>query len=119
VAKKKAAVQESETDPIHHIKIGYADITLVPLSGKEAAQRCIMGLFDAKHHKIEYDTTLAEKEVVDTLMHEILHAINHMFGIKFAGHEDEEIIVNALAHGITTAMRDNPDFFRWMIDTLE
>jgi hypothetical protein len=48
-------------------------------------------------------------DLVDTLIHEILHGIHHLFDA--GSDEEEEHIVRVLATGITTVMKDNPDLF--------
>lgn len=66
---------------------------------------------------------LAEQQVsstyaVETLLHEILHALCDAWG---AGLEDEaeEHIVGVLSTGLTQVLRDNPVIGQWLIRTLQ
>lgn len=57
-------------------------------------------------------------EVVDSIIHEILHGLFHMFDIGMTD-EQEEHVVSTLATGLTTIMKDNPDLFYSLQDMLE
>lgn len=60
---------------------------------------------------------LDNSEVVDSIIHELLHGLFHMFAIGL-NEEAEEQVVTALATGITTVMLDNPDLFYSLQDML-
>lgn len=66
--------------------------------------------------RIEYIQSEKSEDTVDTLIHEMLHAIYGMFGLTQKDTEDE--IVSRLALGLTTIMKDNKKFFQQLLDML-
>jgi hypothetical protein len=54
---------------------------------------------------------------VDTVLHEINHAIYRIFGLREG--DDEERIVGVMATGITQVLRDNPKLVAWLREILE
>jgi Zn-dependent peptidase ImmA (M78 family) len=58
------------------------------------------------------DATLA----ADTLLHEIMHAIFHIYVIQ--AHDDEERTVTTLSSGLTQVFKDNPAILDYIKDTL-
>lgn len=104
--------------PFEKIKIGYIEAKVNGVEGRDADKREIFGEFFSKQHEIDYDVSMVGAEKVNTILHEILHGITHVFGIRFNGHDQEEEIVNAMAGGLTTLFRDNPKFVDWMRDVL-
>ena len=52
----------------------------------------------------------------EVVLHEILHAIFHNYGINTTMPEDEEEkLVNTLGLALTTVIKDNPTAMRWLI----
>jgi hypothetical protein len=63
---------------------------------------------------------LSGSETVDSIVHELLHGVFHMFNSNAKLSEDEEEhIVSTLAIGIVTIMSDNPDLFPVLQDMLD
>jgi Zn-dependent peptidase ImmA (M78 family) len=112
MAKKKDVV------PFSNIKVLYADYEVVPLDEKQANLREIFGQFHAKEQVIEYDSSLQNDEIVNTILHEVAHGICHTMGIKFNNNEDEEHFVNTFTAGLVTVFKDNPNFLAWILETL-
>jgi hypothetical protein len=54
---------------------------------------------------------------VDTVLHEIHHAIYRIFALRDS--DDEERIVAVTATAMTQVLRDNPKLVEWLKDTLE
>ena len=111
-------VKKCKSDlPFDNIKIGYVDAKVIGVEGRDADKRAIFGEFFNKQHELDYDISMNDSEKVSTLIHEILHAIVHVFGIKFRDNEHEEDIVTSLSGGITTVLKDNPKFIEWIQKT--
>jgi hypothetical protein len=53
---------------------------------------------------------------VDTVLHEVNHALFSMFAL--AGADDEERIVCCMSTGMTMVLRANPDLVKWIGATL-
>lgn len=56
--------------------------------------------------------------VVEVLLHEVSHALYHMWGGEGV-ERDEEDFVNTITITQVTIMRQNPKLWRWMLDMLE
>lgn len=104
--------------PFDTIKIGYIEAKVSGISSREASKREIYGEFFAKEHEIDYDEDMVDSEKINTILHETLHGVIHVFGIKFRDHEQEEEIVNSLGGALTTLIKDNPKLFRWIMSVL-
>jgi hypothetical protein len=55
---------------------------------------------------------------VDTVLHEVLHAILACQGREHGG-DTEELYVRALATGLVTTLKDNPEFADWLTSSLK
>ncbi len=53
---------------------------------------------------------------VDTLLHEIYHAIYKWHSLR--KHDDEERICSVMATGLTQVLRDNPKLLAWILKSL-
>jgi hypothetical protein len=51
-------------------------------------------------------------QLADTLIHEILHAIHNVWGLRVG--DDEERIVAVTATALLTVFRDNPKLLAWL-----
>ena len=61
---------------------------------------------------------VAKTETVDSIIHEVLHGLFAMFDLKMSD-DQEEHVVSALATGLTTVMKDNPDLFPALQDMVD
>jgi len=101
--------------PFDCVKIGYVDAKVNAVKSREIEKRDnIFGEWFAKNHEIDYDEAMVDGEKVNTILHEILHAIVHVWGIQFSSNDTEEAIVNSMASALVTIIKDNPDFVLWM-----
>jgi hypothetical protein len=98
------------------IKIGYADFALIPRTKRWGARHKAMGICKPDQQEIQYDVTQAPAELVNTLIHEMLHGVVYMFDINFKTEREEENVVRKMANGIHTVMNDNPEFVRWILE---
>lgn len=64
-----------------------------------------VGECDYDRQTISVWSGLPEESQRDTVMHEILHAIGHVFNVKFT---EEEDVIRKFATGICIIFRDNP-----------
>lgn len=72
------------------------------------ARQC-KGMVDYEYHNIQIDNSLQDEQgTLQTLWHEIFHAIINERDIDI---EDEEDLVDKLALGIIQLIRDNPGLF--------
>jgi hypothetical protein len=78
----------------------------------------VYGLMDPDTRRLHIADSLTGFDTVDTLIHEVMHAIRFTQG-RESGGEVEEDYVRSLATGITNVFRDNPGFLRWIATTLK
>lgn len=92
------------------VKVLHRDFRLVEKSVTDFATDGKLGSANMVKAEIQFlDTN--DTDTVDTLVHEVLHTICHMFDLDFEGDVDEEHVVRAMSTGLVTIMRDNPGFF--------
>lgn len=93
------------------MRIGPYDMTLAPMSGLHTYARRSVGQFSARELRISYAAEAPSKiDALDTLLHEINHAI--FFAYRIYDEDKEERTVGTFATGWTQVYRDNP----WLID---
>jgi hypothetical protein len=64
-----------------------------------------------------FDEDMVDSEIANTLIHEILHGITHVFGVKFRDSEQEEDVVNSFGGGLATLFQDNKELLVWLLET--
>jgi len=122
--KTKAVVftPEPEIDTIalpETVKILHKVFDLRERDYKESFGNTRLAEIDFMHNDINY-LPIQGSESVDSIIHEILHGIFGLMQIdQHYTHDQEEYIVSAMATGITTVMKDNPDLFDALQDMLE
>lgn len=67
---------------------------------------------------ITLDSSLEEKQRLETLLHELGHAICHHFDLKIKG-EEEERVVEVFAQGWLSLIHDNPGLLTYISRTLK
>jgi len=96
------------------IKVGPYDYDVVHAKIDPEAER--VGDFDSTLSRIRVTTDMNDIRTVETLLHEIFHAIFYSYGI--GNHLEEENIVGLMSTGLAGVLRDNPDFAKRLIKTL-
>lgn len=89
------------------IKIGYQDIKVIEVDLIDDAQ----GVYLAAKPEIRVKEGMEGRELLNTVLHEILHGIVYCYGLKteFKDNDHEERIVNALGNALTEVLTRNPD----------
>lgn len=115
---KKTASKNSKV-PVRktpkRIKIGYLDFKLVPRSKKWSIKHKAVGMCVPEDAHIAYYSKQKKSEVVNTIIHELLHGVVYMFDINFRSLRDEERVVRKMANGLHTVLKDNPQFLEWIM----
>ena len=71
---------------------------------------------DSARQRIRLATGMATEAVVDTLLHELIHA---MFAIQsLCDDSTEEEVASRLAPALLSVLKDDPAFFRRLTDVL-
>lgn len=91
------------------VKVGPTDFSIeyVPLNDE------IFGDFSYINSRIRIEENLKGSALVDTVLHEILHAIWKLGQLKDK-REDEERAVAIMATYLTQVLRDNPKMLTWL-----
>lgn len=92
------------------VKVGYKTYKIRCISKRTAEREEIFGDTDDVAAIIRIRTDVNEQDVQNVVLHEILHAVSHVFSIYPDDDEsgEEERAVNAFANGLMTVFRDNP-----------
>ena len=104
------------------IKIGYRDINIKysqPDFIADTLTDCF-GQYDNRKGLIEIQESLPNQKLVNTLLHEISHAIIDISGLNQSGaplekDDDEEIVVHQFTNYFLAMCRDNP----WLLDYIK
>jgi len=105
-----------------HIKIGYRDIEIKhskPDFITDHLTDCY-GIYDSRKGLIEIQDNLSSQKHLNTLLHEIMHAIIDIGGLNKSGapleeEDDEEIVVHQVSNYFLGVCRDNP----WLINYIK
>lgn len=94
------------------VKISGFDIELIMIGTAEADERAIYGLFSSKESNIRIYHNGNKWKTLDTVIHELLHAVFWAYNI----HDDdkEERTVSTVSVGLTQVFRDNPELVKWV-----
>ena len=95
------------------IKVGYQTYRLRPISEPAAAESGEDGYHHPDEARIGVRAALTPQGQVSTLIHELLHAFHHVYGLQW-GDEEEDTILR-LEPAITAFFRDNPALVRKML----
>ncbi len=110
--------RSSKFDLPKKIKIGYADFN-ISFFNKPPKDGFVsnMGETWVQGHNIRINENQNYEECVNTIIHEILHAISYMWYINFKTDSEEERIVSMFANALTTVFKDNPELIDWIKET--
>ena len=101
--------------PFKSIRVGPFDIALTQLEGKSRDNN--MGEFCDTQLTISmrehYNNPQQEAE---TLLHELLHAIYEVMGVR--SKDGEERIISQMSLGMASVIRDNPTLIDWLKEKL-
>ena len=104
--------------PANTIKIGYTRYNIQVWDKMTATSNEAYGEFYEKEQVIGIDGNQKGSQLVNTLLHEIMHGIIFQYSLKDSldpkGDAKEEQIVNATANGLSAVFVDNPWLLPWM-----
>jgi hypothetical protein len=99
------------------LRIGAYDIAIVPMTPAQVQAAGASGSFSPAELIIRIEPIGNPVAVVDTLLHEIGHAIYHAYLLESA--DPEERTVATMATAWTQIYRDNPGLLDWISGMLE
>lgn len=71
------------------------------------------GICDHEGSKVLVYNKLTGWDRKETLLHEVMHAVWHMWNMRDEAGEEET--VSAMARGLTTVFKDNPELAKYLI----
>ena len=114
-AKKKGRKVEL---PETTIKIGYTKYEIQVWDKMTATSNEAYGEFYEKEQVIGIDGNQKGSQLVNTLLHEIMHGIIFQYGLKLDNEKTsearEEMVVNATTNGLSAVFVDNPWLLPWI-----
>jgi hypothetical protein len=91
------------------VKVGYQVVSveyITRLTDDEG--RALCGSFSGPEMKISIDSMLQGPRLLDTFLHECLHAMFYLYGWSSTENHDEESVAHCLGFGLTMLLQDNP-----------
>lgn len=79
---------------------------------KDSVKSFEFGRVRLDEQTIEVYPFWGRERVIETLIHEVTHAIFHVWGIK--DEDDQERITTSLAFGWATVIKDNPKLMKFL-----
>ena len=96
-----------------HIKLGYRTLSIEPKLMED------FGEYINNENKILYNSRATQPELVNTIMHELLHAIFEDRIVSLVSDKNEETIVNGLANGLISTLYDNPKLLKFFYNNIK
>ena len=94
------------------IRISAHDFTIKEWNAIESHDSGLYGQWSELALEIRVNSTLKLYQVLETLLHEINHAIVRFYNIKEG--DNHERVVEAMSVGWTQVYRDNPTLISWI-----
>jgi hypothetical protein len=94
------------------IKVAGETIVIETYGMETAGATGIFGAFNALHAKLIICDELSKMACLNTMLHEIGHAIYFFYGIEDA--DEEEKTVNQMGIGWAQIWKDNPDLVKFL-----
>jgi hypothetical protein len=108
--------------PPRLVQLGYRSIDITPAEYDwELKNKKCHGQFDRVKKEIIYSARHNDvpNELLNTIFHELLHAVMNLAGSEHINDVHEEQIVTMVANGLTELCIRNPDFVEWVKDVCE
>ena len=107
------------------LRVGFQDLTI---EIKDADFRTdnltdCYGLYLQRENKIQINTNLEPHDLLNTVIHECLHACAYVGGLTtksnpLADEDKEEVVTNTLANQLHIVLRDNPWLLKFIQESL-
>jgi Zn-dependent peptidase ImmA (M78 family) len=107
------------------LRVGFQDLTI---EIKDADFRTdnltdCYGHYLQRENKIQINTNLEQHDLLNTVIHEILHACCYVGGLTtksnpLSDEDKEEVVTNTLANQLHIVLRDNPWLLKFIQESL-
>ena len=103
------------TIPFNAVKVGLYEYSIKEASNfTDSTIPDSIGECDFIIKQITIHSYLPLPQLQQTMMHEIVHAVTHTFNIPLPS-DDMERVVDSMATGILTVLKDNPEMVKWLL----
>jgi len=93
---------------MNKIKIGCLTYKVIDWDKDDSDEASLYGTHSSKTQRIKLASDMSVERKKEVLLHEVIHAIWDQWMVHEEGFKEEEV-VRALAIGLTTVFKDNPD----------
>lgn len=94
------------------VRVAWRDYSIVYMDSRKSGAVSFYGEADHQMTEIQIGSTFGSRLAASVLLHEIMHCICKTWAIPTP--DDEEAIVTAFQHGLSTVWRDNPEVMAWI-----
>ncbi len=99
------------------VRVSAFDIEIVEFTVHDGVDLERLGEFSAVQQRIRVDESLKPQKRLDTVLHEVNHAVYWAYNLD--DDDEEERIVSTFATAWAQIYRDNPAFLQWVNETVE
>ena len=103
------------TCPFKSVRVGPFDVAIDTLTGEER-DRCFGTFSETTLTILLREKFQNDQQMAETLLHELLHAIFCVGGVK--PKDPEERIISQTSTVMASVIRDNPNLMRWLQEKL-
>ena len=107
------------------LRIGFQDLTIEIRDADFRTDNLTdcYGHYLQRENKIQINTNLEQHDLLNTVIHEILHACCYVGGLTtksnpLSDEDKEEVVTNTLANQIHIVLRDNPWLLKFIQESL-
>lgn len=114
--RKTQSISRPRVAIIFHLPYSISWVTSKIISGGDKCD----GLCESGRQKLSVTTSLPRQQQVETLIHEVLHAVNTEIGVNDQSLKTmtEEDLTSRLAKAACKILQDNPEGVCWSVDLL-
>lgn len=99
------------------VRVGCYTFTVNVTEAADAAANNEFGHTNFLSLRIRLSPNQAPQQLANTMLHECMHAIHWVYGLR--DDSDEESFTNLSANGLCAFFQDNPDVMTWLRTNLE
>ena len=107
------------------LRVGFQDLTIEITDADFRTDNLTdcYGHYLQRENKIQINTNLEQHDLLNTVIHEILHACCYVGGLTtksnpLSDEDKEEVVTNTLANQIHIVLRDNPWLLKFIQESL-
>lgn len=107
------------------LRIGFQDLTIEIRDADFRTDNLTdcYGHYLQRENKIQINTNLEQHDLLNTVIHEVLHACCYVGGLTtksnpLSDEDKEEVVTNTLANQIHIVLRDNPWLLKFIQESL-